>query len=69
MEPIKFNYPPDVAVTFVNQMVESAKSDPEASEKQRAVFEDIQTLVNLARKQLVATQAPAPAEPANNIKS
>lgn len=69
MEPIKFNYPPDVAVTFVNQMVESAKSDPEASEKQRAVFEDIQTLVNLARKQLVATQAPAPAESANNIKS
>lgn len=69
MEPIKFNFPPDVAVTFVNQMVESAKSDPDASEKQRAVFEDIQTLVNLARKQLVATQAPAPAEPGNNHKS
>lgn len=69
MEPIKFNFPPDVAVTFVNQMVESAKSDPDASEKERAVFEDIQTLVNLARKQLVATQAPAPAEPGNNHKS
>lgn len=69
MEPIKFNFPPNVAVTFVKRMFEQAKSDPDVSEKERAVFEDIQTLVNLARKQLVATQAPAPEEPGNKNKS
>lgn len=69
MKPINFNYPPDVAVTFVNQMVESAKNDPDASEKERAVFEDIQTLVNLARKQLVFAQAPDNGGTVDKIKS
>lgn len=41
MEPIKFNYPPDVAAKFVDEMTEYAKNDPKASEKERAVFEDI----------------------------
>lgn len=69
MEPIKFNYPPDVAVKCVDDMTEHTKNDPEASEQQRAVFEDIQTLVHFAKSQLLPIQAPAPTESGNNLKS
>lgn len=69
MEPIKFNYPPDVAAKFVDEMTEYAKNDPKASEKERAVFEDIQTMVHFAKSQLLPLQAPAPAEPGTNHKS
>lgn len=69
MEPIKFNFPPDVAVKCVDDMTDEAKNDPNASEQQRAVFEDIQTLVHFAKSQLLPIQAPAPAEPGNNHKS
>jgi hypothetical protein len=69
MEPIKFNYPPDVAAKFVDEMTESAKNDPKASEKERAVFEDIQTMVHFAKSQLIPLEATSPAEPVNNHKS
>ena len=69
MEPIKFNYPPDVAAKFVDEMTEHAKNDPNASEQQRAVFEDIQTMVHFAKSQLMPLQATAPAEPGTNHKS
>lgn len=69
MEPIKFNYPPDVAAKFVDEMTEHAKNDPNASEQQRAVFEDMQTMVHFAKLQLLPLQATAPAEPVNNHKS
>ena len=69
MELIKFNYKPDVAAKFVDEMTEHAKNDPNASEQQRAVFEDIQTMVHFAKSQLMPLQATAPAEPGNNHKS
>lgn len=69
MEPIKFNYPPDVAVKFVDEMTEHAKNDPNANEQERAVFEDIQTMVHFAKSQLIPLQATAQAEPVNNHKS
>ena len=69
MEPIKFNYPPDVAAKFVDKMTEHAKNDPNASEQQRAVFEDIQTMVHFAKSHLMPLKATAPAEPGNNHKS
>ena len=69
MELIKFNYPPDVAARFVDEMTELAKNDPNASEQHRAIFEDIQTMVHFVKSQLLPLQAPAPAEPGNNHKS
>ena len=69
MEPIKFNYPPDVAVKYIENIVEKAKTDPQISDQQRAVFEDIQTLVHLAQTILMPVQAPAPGGTGKNIKS
>lgn len=58
-----------MAAKFVDEMTEHAKNDPNASEQQRAVFEDIQTMVHFAKSQLIPLQATAPAEPVNNHKS
>ena len=58
-----------MAAKFVDEMTEYAKNDPKASEKERAVFEDIQTMVHFAKSQLLPLQAPAPAEPGTNHKS
>lgn len=47
-----------MAVKSVDDMTECAKNDPEASEQERAVFEDIQTLVHFAKSKLLPVQAP-----------
>lgn len=52
MKPLQFNYPPDVAVSFVEHMVKNTKTDPQATSEQRAVIEDVQTLVKFAQSQL-----------------
>lgn len=58
MEPIRFNFPPEIAVKCLDDMVEHSKTDPNASEEQRAVFDDMRTLAHFALAQLTPVKAP-----------
>lgn len=70
MEPIKFNYRPDVAVKAIDTMVEQNANDPECEPKQRKIFEDMQTLVHLGFSTLSKEPLKTgPAIPGNNQKS
>lgn len=60
MELIKFHYPPNVAVAFIDATVEEVKKDPEANPKQKAIFEDVQTMLRLALEHLEPVKATAP---------
>lgn len=61
-KPIEFNYPPDVAARFVDELL----NNPKATEKERALFEDLRTLVQVAIAQLKPIAATVPAEPAKH---
>lgn len=69
MNPINFNYPPNIAVSFIDDMVERANNDPNAKPVQRAIFEDIKTLVHLAMQHLMPEPAPAHGGTVDNKKS
>lgn len=70
MEPIKFNFRPDIAVKAIDTMVEQNADNPEVTPEQRKIFEDMQTLVHLGL--LTLSKKPlktGPAIPGNNQKS
>lgn len=70
MEPLKFNYRPDVAVKAIDTMVEQKANDPECVPEQRKIFEDMQTLVHLGMSCLSKEPSKTdPANPGNNLKS
>lgn len=70
MEPLKFNYRPDVAVKAIDTMVEQNANDPECVPEQRKIFEDMQTLVHLGASMLCEEPLKTdPANPGNNLKS
>lgn len=69
MNPIKFNYRPDIAASYVDAMVERVNNDPEAKPEQRAIFDDIKTMVHFAMEHLMPLQATAPGGTGKQQKS
>ena len=69
MEPIRFNFKPDVAAQYVDKLVEQVNADEKAEPQLRAVVEDVRTLVKFAISHLTPVKATAPAESGKNHKS
>lgn len=45
---VRLNYPPVIAVKAVEELKKMVDSKPEATQEQKAIYADIQTLVELA---------------------
>lgn len=69
MKPIKFNYPPSVAVAYIDATVETIKKDSEANPKQKAVIEDVQTMLHFALEHMEPVNGTAPSGTGSKQKS